>query len=152
VSPARFSANRCQDKAPARARAGWHSGTWALVIPFLLPAACRPNVGKDLVERERLNVLTWSVPEGSAGATGAAIGRRGLVARAVSEISTTMSWDQYRRWVDASEKVGYQQTGSKRMSASFIRRLPGDAFRVDLELVAPGPPLRVRMTFTATPD
>jgi hypothetical protein len=133
-------------------RAGWRSGTWALVLPFLLPSGCRPSTGKDLVEQERLDVLTWFVPRGATIIAGFEIDRHGLVRRAVSDISTGLTWDEYRRWVDASEKTGYHSTGADRTSASFVRTLPGDEFRVDLEIVVPGPTLRVRLTFTATPD
>jgi len=75
-----------------------------------------------------------------------------LTGRAVAEISTNLSWDQYLRWVDASDKTGYARRASGITTATFVRTLPGDELRVDLEIIAPGPPLRVRITFTATPD
>jgi hypothetical protein len=146
------SAHRSEYKVQATGRTGLRSGTWALVLPFLLPSGCRSNTSKDLVEQERLDVLTWFIPKGATIIAGSGIDRHGLVRRAVSDISTTLTWDEYRRWVDASERAGYHRTGTDRTSASFVRTLSGDEFRVDLEIALPGPPLRVRMTFTATPD
>ena len=132
--------------------AGWRSGTWALLLPFLLPSGCRPSTGKDLVDQERLDVLTWYVPKGATIVAGAGLDPHGLIRRAVFDISTGLTWDEYRRWVDASEKGSYHAAGADRTSASFVRTLSGDEFRVDLEIVVPGPTLRVRLTFTATPD
>lgn len=147
------SAHHTEDQAQVLiGRAGRRSGTWALVLPFLLPSGCRASTDKDLVEQERLEVLSWFVPKGATIIAGSAIDRHGLVRRAVSDISTPLTWDEYRRWVDASEKAGYRAARADPTSASFVRTLSGDEFRVDLEIVVPGPPLRVRMTFTATPD
>lgn len=83
---------------------------------------------------------------------GSGVERRGSTRHAVTDISTALSWDQYRRWVDASQQGSYTRAGAGDTSVCFLRLLAGDEFRVDLQIVASGPPLSLRMTFTAIPD
>jgi hypothetical protein len=128
------------------------AGSWAFVLPLLLPSACRPGTGQDLVERERLSVLSWTVPKGATIVASSAVERRGSTGHAVTDISTALSWEQYRRWVEASHQGSYARAGADGTSLCFLRLLAGDEFRVDLQVVASGPPLSLRMTFTAIPD
>jgi hypothetical protein len=47
---------------------------------------------------------------------------------------------------------GYHEISSDGAHQAFSRMSTGDAFSVSLDLVLLGPPLRVRVTFTAVPD
>jgi hypothetical protein len=127
-------------------------GSWAFVLPLLLPSACHPGTGQDLVERERLSVLSWTLPKGATVVGSSAVERRGSTRQAVTDISTALSWDQYRRLVEASHQGSYARAGADGTSLWFLRLLAGDEFRVDLQVVASGSPLSLRMTFTAIPD
>jgi hypothetical protein len=121
-------------------------------VPLLFPSGCRLTSGPDLVGQERRNIQTWTVPPGAAVVDASEVDGRRLTGRTGIEISTNLGWDQYLRWVDASSKPGYAGRASGSTTATFVRILPGDELRVDLQVIAPGPPLSVRITFTATPD
>ena len=61
-----------------------------------------------------------------------------------------MSWARYRDWVRTGKRAGYRETVSAGSdSVSFVRSLPADRWLVSAAVTAPGPPLKVRVSFVA---
>ena len=63
-----------------------------------------------------------------------------------------MTWEQYRAWNGKRGKGEYREARSEKGRLSFARTLPGDRFAVDVVVIAAGPPVRLRVTLTASPD
>ena len=121
-------------------------------IASLLLTDCRSDSGASFVEQERVNVVGWTLPPSASMSGGAELRRTAQKAEATWEISTPMTWRQYRSWSEERSKTGYRETRTDDAHLSFKRLLPGDQLLVDIALVAPGPPLRLRVTFTAQAD
>jgi hypothetical protein len=68
------------------------------------------------------------------------------------ELSVPLTWAVYRGRLHDAMSEGYHEISSDGAHQAFSRASTGDAFSVSLDLVLPGPPLRVRVTFTAAPD
>lgn len=126
----------------------------ALVAVALLIAAtgCPATGGVDIVEQERMNIASWTIPPGATMTTVPPAHRTGLSGGATWEVSSAMTWSDYRAWNKERSKIGYVDAKSDDNGLAFTRKVSGDQFFVGVRVIAPGPPLRLRVTFTAVPD
>ncbi len=67
-------------------------------------------------------------------------------------VSTTMTGAEYKTWIGSRPGTGYHQMVSDASRLSYARPLPGDALFVDVAVTAAGPPLKLRVSFSAHPD
>jgi hypothetical protein len=130
----------------------FRSARGALCAALLALPGCRGDRATDLVQQERLGVIAWTLPPGGSMTAEVELQRSALGAESTWEISAPMSWDQYRAWNRERSKGGYTEARSGDGRSSFARTLPGDRFAVDVVAIAVGPPVRIRVTFTAAPD
>jgi hypothetical protein len=113
-------------------------------------AACRGDAGRGQVEQELVSVTTWTTPTGASVSANPGLVRRGLGAAASWEVVTDMTWARYREWVREGRGAGYRETTpADDGRVSFVRSLPGDRWLVSAAVTAPGPPLKVRVSFVA---
>lgn len=68
------------------------------------------------------------------------------------EISASITWEQYKEWIEQGDRGGYRRIGVSDRSLSFSRLERGDQFLVDVVAIAPAAPVRLRVTFTGRPD
>ena len=112
--------------------------------------ACRGSTDRGQVESELVSVTAWTTPAGATVSSSPGLVRRGLGAEASWEVVTDMTWARYREWVREGKGASYRETlpaGGERVS--FVRSLPGDQWLVSAAVTAPGPPLKVRVSFVA---
>ena len=89
--------------------------------------------------------------EAALGPLGAAAWR-GSTLSETWELSVPVTWTVYCGRLRDAMPEGHHEISSDGAHQAFSRASTGDAFSVSLDLVSPGPPLRVRVTFTAAPD
>lgn len=114
--------------------------------------ACRTNPAGDVLAQERANVVTWTIPPGGTIAAGTGLVRTGGSVGATWNVSTTMTWSDYRTWIRTRSGTGYRQVASDESHLWYARQLPGDALLIDVAVAAAGPPLELRISFSAHPD
>ena len=65
------------------------------------------------------------------------------------DVESTMLWDQYTERV-SERLVGFQRQSIDGDRVTFVRTLAGDTYSLRVERVAPGPPLRVRVSYLSS--
>jgi hypothetical protein len=122
-----------------------------LAVAFL-SLGCRDRASSSTLDFERRTVSDWVVLPGSSIAASRGTAWRGSTLSETWELSVPLTWAVYRRRLRDAMSAGYHEISSDGAHQAFSRASTGDAFSVSLDLVSPGPPLRVRVTFTAAPD
>lgn len=73
--------------------------------------------------------------------------------RASWDFETAQTWQTYSGWAGSRLRVDSWAARPARPSELvYGKALPGDSLVLTLERLSPGPPLRIRATFTASPD
>ena len=124
----------------------------AILCGALWLQACRTDPAGDLVAQERANVVTWTLPPGGTVTGGTELARSNGGVAAAWSVSTTMTWSDYKTWIRSRSGTAYRQVVSDQNQLSYGRQLPGDALLVDVSVMAAGPPLKLRVAFSAHPD
>ena len=123
-----------------------------LVVALALAAgACSGNDSdRAALDHEIDQLLRWTAPDG-ARVVGTAPWRRGQWTVETSwEVETVKDWESYRAAIGrAARSADYRQGPSGEAGASFFRPETGDTYYLQVELLDPGPPLRVRVSFMA---
>ena len=123
-----------------------------LAATLLAACACRSEGALDAVESERRAVVRWTLPPGGSVGIAGKWNRRASRADVTWEIVAPMTWPEYREWSSERRHRDYHQRPAGDGSLSFARLDQADHFLVDVSVIAPGPPVRARVTFTAQPD
>lgn len=77
----------------------------------------------------------------------------GFNVQALWELETPQDSQAYSRWVDSRLRVDSWTAGPAQDSKLVYKKaLPGDSLSLILEQLSPGPPLRIRATFTSLPN
>jgi hypothetical protein len=132
----------------------WAAAAAAVALGAACPSVigCRPERA-DAVELERIAALAWTLPPGgSPDGSGTALHRTPEGAEAKWQISGPMTWVEYRRWSEARAAGPYRRTRSDGSGLTFLRLTTGDAFVVEVTVLASGAPVRLLVTFSARPD
>jgi hypothetical protein len=129
-----------------------HASRALLICAALWLQTCRTDRAGDLLAQERASVAEWTLPPGAtiAGATDLSRTADGVVA--TWDVSTTMTWSEYKVWIGSRARMGYRQMTSNGGRLSYARQLPGDALLVDVAVAMAGPPLGLRIVFSGHPD
>jgi len=122
-----------------------------LVVAFM-SLGCRDRASSSTLDFERRTVSDWVALPGSSIAASKETAWRGSTLSETWELSVPLIWAVYRGRLRDAMSEGYHEIPSEGAHQAFSRASTGDAFSVSLDLVSPGPPLRVRVTFTAAPD
>ena len=67
-------------------------------------------------------------------------------------LTAPMTWTEYQARSKQGAHGGYHPSASEEASLSFSRLAQGDQFVVRVVVISVGPPLRARVTFTASAD
>lgn len=78
--------------------------------------------------------------------------RHGMTTSRTWEVSVPLAWPAYQQRLRGASWHGYHERESTTTSEAFARVVGGDMFMLTLDLLAPGPPIRVRVNLTAMPD
>jgi len=93
----------------------------------------------------------WIRPEG-ASTSSRQDARRGMTISRTWEVSVPVGWPAYQEHLRGAPWLGYHERESTSTRESFSRLREGDMFMLTLDLLSPGPPIRVRVNLTAMPD
>jgi len=90
-------------------------------------------------------------PEGAEVERRSQVERTKVSARVSWEIRAKSSWAAYRAWLAArlGGENGFHTKSENASQVVFSRALPADVHSLNVELLEPGPPIRVRVTFEA---
>ena len=138
---------------PGKSRAVSGRASRALILCAVLwLQTCRTDPAGDQVALERSNVVKWTLPPGATITGATKLSHTGDGVGAMWDVSTTMTWPEYKAWVGSRARTGYRQMTSDESSFSYARQLPGDALLFDVGVTAAGPPLGLRIVFCGYPD
>ena len=117
-----------------------------------LPTACSRDQGDALVTNEQRAVMDWATGAGATVLSEVHRARVGTTMTAIDELSIPLPWPEYTERLRATGPAGYRLTTSDASHIGFARSTAGDAYSLTIESLAPGPPVRGRITFVARPD
>ncbi len=109
---------------------------------------CKASDG-FVVEHEIDRVRASSNTTGTRLVGTTAPNRAAYSVQAAWEIESDQEWPTYREALARALPAGYTASASGGHDATFTRRLSGDTFYVQVEVLSVGPPLRIRLTFLA---
>lgn len=125
---------------------------WAgLLASATLIAWCYQSSDGELDTGEIADLSKLTRPPGAAYFPGSRPVRRQWSVEASWELETDMDWPSYRKWV-REQLDGYDARSDGERSLVFRRSIPGDTYMLAIEAVSLGPPLRVQLSFNASPD
>jgi hypothetical protein len=128
-------------------------GARAVIALLFALAACRRDADEiDQVEREMLSVTAWTAPQQSSTSGDARLTRIGQRAEASFDVVTAMPWTQYCLWVRDGRPPAYREIRAEASHLVFVRSLPGDRLLVEIGITAPGPSLRLHVSFVSQAD
>ena len=123
-----------------------------IVFGALSLQACPADPVGDVIGQEHASVATWTLPPGAVMPAGSAVSRDRSGLTSTWDVTTTMTWAEYKIWTGSRSGTGYRQFRSYENHLTYIRRLPGDILLVDVTVATAGPPLKLRVSFSAHPD
>jgi hypothetical protein len=102
----------------------------------------------DPLEEEVERLRSWTLVPGARLLSNAPLRRGQWSAETTWEIEVNQSWPVYRAALERSAPVSYRIGPVSDGRVSYRKTLASDTWQVDVSLLTPGPPLRVRLTFT----
>ena len=123
--------------------------TRLVFLCFVLAACFRKEPGTPDFQSEKSHLQVSTVPKGSKLLDSQDEKWGGMVQTATWEVETEGGWSGYRQWIVAHVGKGYRLTHDEEKGLFFVRAFPGDTYQLTVEVVAQGPPLRVRFTLDA---
>ena len=130
----------------------WRLISWAgLLAGAACIAWCSRSSDAEPAARDIDALSRLTKPPGASSFPVSAPVRRGWSVEASWELETTMEWRTYRAWV-RKRLAGYDVSSQGERTVVFRRSVPGDAYSLEIESISPGPPLRIRVDYHASPD
>ena len=125
--------------------------TLLMLVPVLvgLPA-CKSNSADGEFEEQRRTVESLTLPTDGSIVTRSSSHRGTYFIAASWQIETKQSWTDYTRWLGDQLRSRFEATGTAEAAVHFVNHLPGDDHSVQIDRLSGGPPLRARVTFTAS--
>lgn len=114
-------------------------------------SACRPSPPEQTFGEVLYDIETRIKPERGSIAERSKIERTRVSASVSWEIRVRSSWPEYRAWLAArlGGEGGFHLKSENVSQVVFSRELPADVHSLTVQLLAAGPPVRIRVTFEA---
>lgn len=137
-------------EAPATGEGRWALLRLALLFHAVIAAlglACsRPT--HDAVDQEIERLRAWSLVAGARVVSSGPVRKGSWSVETTWEIEVDQAWLAYRSALERAAPAGYAPTGTATENAlRLVKPVGDDRWHVDVVVVSPGPPLRVRVTF-----
>jgi hypothetical protein len=134
--------------------AGDFVGKWRVAaLAMLCVLGCRTSASGPTVDAETRTVSDWVSPPGASTLAPQEETRQGMAIVKTWELSVPLTWSAYQDRLRGSVwGGGFHERQSDGSHEVFSRVAGGDMFILNVDLVSPGPPLRVRIALTAMPD
>jgi hypothetical protein len=116
------------------------------------PVACKKTDGLDEFRRQAAMVRTASLADGARVLSASEPYSSGLWIRKRWELESQATWESYQELVQRRVPERFAPTKQPAGQLTFVRQDQAELLLIEIERLAAGPPLRVRVTFSALPN